>query len=209
MAGKHSKSQRTSRRAENPSCTRRASILRAAERLFLHYGFAKTTVADIAREAGVGVGTVYLDFPAKEAIIAELSLKRHRSVLDAMRDAAAGAGSASERLVAVFEARLHALADVCGDGRHGADILHPMCRAMDRALARSQADEEDFLCEFLSAATAAGELAPGEPRATARALLRVYGAYSAEVMESEDLDRVRGEIALLHQIILRGLLPRR
>ena len=49
-------------------------ILDAAERLLRHYGRNKTTVSDIAREAGIAVGSVYLEFETKDAIVAALSL---------------------------------------------------------------------------------------------------------------------------------------
>ena len=64
---------------------RRTLILECATRLFRHYGFTKTTVADIAREARVGVGTFYLVFASKDAIVEELSATAHNRVLRAMR----------------------------------------------------------------------------------------------------------------------------
>jgi AcrR family transcriptional regulator len=49
---------------------RRAEILQAADRLFTHYGFAKTTMEDISREAGIPRATIYLEFPGgKEDIL--------------------------------------------------------------------------------------------------------------------------------------------
>src|SRR5579862_5496214 len=73
---------------------RRRCILEAADRLLRHYGPQKTTVADVAREAGVGVGTVYLEFPSKDALVEELSRTRYRSVLRVMREAATAEGRA-------------------------------------------------------------------------------------------------------------------
>lgn len=63
------------------SVDRRKNILDAATRLFRHHGHAKTTMADIAREAGVAVGSVYLDVPSKEAIVEELSSITHVRVV--------------------------------------------------------------------------------------------------------------------------------
>src|SRR4029079_9279854 len=74
--------------AMNDAARRREQILSAADRLLRHYGPNKTTVADVAREAGIGVGSVYLEFPSKDALIEELSRARHRAVLAAMRAAA-------------------------------------------------------------------------------------------------------------------------
>jgi AcrR family transcriptional regulator len=46
----------------------RQKILDAAEQRLWHYGFKKTTIDEIASDAGVGKGTVYLYFDGKEAI---------------------------------------------------------------------------------------------------------------------------------------------
>src|SRR5712691_7258046 len=48
---------------------KRAAILRAAIRVFAHNGYFNSKVADIAREAGVADGTVYLYFKSKEEIL--------------------------------------------------------------------------------------------------------------------------------------------
>ena len=63
---------------------RRAEILAVAEKLFKHYGPSKTTIGDIAREAGIGVGSVYLEFCSKDEIVGELATRRHDRVLAAL-----------------------------------------------------------------------------------------------------------------------------
>ncbi len=50
------------------SPTRRKDVIGAAGRLFARWGFDKTSVDDIAREAGVSKGAVYLEFPNKDAL---------------------------------------------------------------------------------------------------------------------------------------------
>jgi AcrR family transcriptional regulator len=47
---------------------RRDRILDACSRLLLRYGYAKTTVSEIAAEAGISKGAIYLHFPSKEAM---------------------------------------------------------------------------------------------------------------------------------------------
>lgn len=59
------------RRAESARRTRRA-ITEAAARLFVRDGYAVTTIAAIAEEAGVAVQTVYAVFGNKPAIMAEV-----------------------------------------------------------------------------------------------------------------------------------------
>jgi TetR/AcrR family fatty acid metabolism transcriptional regulator len=48
---------------------KRGAILRAAIQVFAHNGYFNSKVADIAREAGVADGTVYLYFKSKEEIL--------------------------------------------------------------------------------------------------------------------------------------------
>jgi len=61
----------SSRRREQAATTRRR-ILEAAQRLFQRQGYAPTTMAAIAREAGVAGKTVYLAFETKSGVLRAL-----------------------------------------------------------------------------------------------------------------------------------------
>src|SRR6266849_1791118 len=63
---------------------KRSAILRAAIRVFAHNGYFNSKVADIAREAGVADGTVYLYFKSKEEILHSIF---DRTVDEAVADA--------------------------------------------------------------------------------------------------------------------------
>src|SRR5688500_3937907 len=101
---------------------RREVILEAASRLFRHYGPFKTTVADIAREARVGVGSVYLEFRSKDAILAALSWIRHAHVLAAVEDAWGDGRPGARRLELALQARFEAFLGCAHDGAHGVDL---------------------------------------------------------------------------------------
>lgn len=62
---------RAPRRAQAAADTR-ASVLESALRLFVDRGYGKVTVADIAREAGTAVPTVYASTGGKSSILAHL-----------------------------------------------------------------------------------------------------------------------------------------
>jgi AcrR family transcriptional regulator len=51
---------------------KRKMILEAAERLFSERSFGQTQISEIAKAAGVGIGTFYRYFPDKEALLTEL-----------------------------------------------------------------------------------------------------------------------------------------
>lgn len=56
----------------NKNKDRSLRILQAASRLIAYYGFDKTTMDDIAREAGVSKGALYLEWPGKDELFQAL-----------------------------------------------------------------------------------------------------------------------------------------
>ena len=57
---------------EEPTSERRTQILDAAERRFSQAGFHRTTMQDVAAEAGMSPGNLYRYFPSKDALVAGL-----------------------------------------------------------------------------------------------------------------------------------------
>jgi AcrR family transcriptional regulator len=64
----------------------RARLLHAASQVFAQLGL-EASVEEVARVAGVGMGTLYRRFPTKEALIAELVLELRQEVLQDARRA--------------------------------------------------------------------------------------------------------------------------
>lgn len=54
---------------------REQGILDAAAKLFIHYGYDKTTVSDIAHEAGISKGAIYLHFKSKDELLEALIIR--------------------------------------------------------------------------------------------------------------------------------------
>lgn len=69
---------------EQRRAQREARILDAANSLITHYGYDKTTVDDIAGEAGVSKGAIYLHFKSKEALFEALILRESERVMEDM-----------------------------------------------------------------------------------------------------------------------------
>jgi TetR/AcrR family transcriptional regulator, fatty acid metabolism regulator protein len=65
---------------------KRAAILRAATTVFAHNGYFNSKVADIAREARVADGTVYLYFKSKEEILHHIFDRSVEEALAAARE---------------------------------------------------------------------------------------------------------------------------
>ena len=68
-------------RTENEDRANR--ILDAAVKLIVHYGYDKTTVSDIAKEAGISKGAVYLHFESKDALFEALLIREMKNYAEA------------------------------------------------------------------------------------------------------------------------------
>ena len=188
---------------------RRNQILNAAKRLLGQYGPQKTTIADIAREAGVGVGTVYLEFASKEAIVEELSSRRYRQVLQQMIEAAESSSAWSERLMAALTAR--SLSFLCprDEGMHAGDLLHCGNAAVKAAHQRFQDEERRMIERLLDGGVSAGEFEIADTAQTAGLVLRAYVTFTPPFVLGRTRDEIQRPLAAMHQLLLHGLLARR
>ena len=108
---------------ENPCQTRRA-ILSAAQARFLHYGFKKTTIDEIAQDAGVGKGTVYLYFEGKEDVLLTIVRNDKRNVTEQMRATATSPLlSPEEKLRRMLLTPVLSVHDACAAAAHGVELV--------------------------------------------------------------------------------------
>jgi TetR/AcrR family fatty acid metabolism transcriptional regulator len=68
---------------------KRDRILSAAERIFARHGFFAAKVSDVAKEAGVADGTIYLYFKSKDDLLISLFERRMAQLNTALKDAIA------------------------------------------------------------------------------------------------------------------------
>ena len=189
---------------------RRRAILECAARLFHHYGHAKTTVADIAREAHMGVGTFYLVFPSKEAIVEELSSSAHGRVLQAMREVAEARcyDSFGERLTGVLEMRVTMFQKLAQEGQHACELVHCNSGPVKEVHARFREDEAALLEVIVSDARRALEVPPLDVKRIVALVQRAYATLSPpwlfEQAPEESL-RVAHEMC---RLLLLGLMTR-
>ena len=79
---------------------RRNQIMEAALTVFSRLGFERASMDNIAKEAGVSKGALYLYYKSKDAIIAKLLQLLFDQALKQVRILAAGEGSVTEQLLA-------------------------------------------------------------------------------------------------------------
>src|SRR6266436_2378651 len=137
---------------------KRAAILDAAMKLFSQYGYRRTSIDDIAREAEIAKGTVYLSFKSKEEIfraLCETLIERSESAVKLARETR---GPIEERLVAILEAKFGLLFDTVYRSAHAAELMDSKNRLSADLFAQSGRRYMKVLREVIEQATRAGEL---------------------------------------------------
>jgi AcrR family transcriptional regulator len=131
----------------------RERILESARAVFAEYG-PDAQIDDVARQAGVGVGTVYRHFPTKEALLVELLREKFR--LFAMR-AREALGQDGEPF-AVFEDLLRRNAETAASD---AAVQHALAGAGEHIWLQAQAEQQDLIAltgELIARARRAGTI---------------------------------------------------
>jgi len=79
----------------------RARLLRAATELLEQGGYAAATVAAVTARSGVAAGALYRHFPSKAELFVEVFRSEAEHELEALYEASAGPGAATEKLDAI------------------------------------------------------------------------------------------------------------
>ena len=189
------------------------AILDATDRLLARYGYRKMTVEDIAVEAGIGKGTIYLHFASKEEVV----LSHVDRIVDRLKQQHLGViarseNTAPERIRQMLLARVLFRFDSI---QHYTQSLDDLLSALRPGLLARRAkyfeEEARIFAEVLAAGRASGEFQFTNELATARALLEAtngllpYSLSTAELGEREEVERRTSAIA---ELLLHGLLSR-
>ncbi len=197
-----------------PRDDKAARILEAALAAFARYGFRRASIDDVAREAGVAKGTVYLYHESKEALFRAVSQSVIDSLLAAAEEARRTEGSAAERIRLVLEAKFLFLYDLVFSSPHAAEILDSKGRLSADLFEAADRRYQALLAAVLGEGVEAGELdlsgAGLTPAAAAAFLVRCgHGIGSPENaggLPSREVYRRRlGELV---RVVLHGLSAR-
>ena len=106
----HSPDRSEPAKLDRSELPKRERILVAAERIFARHGFFAARVSEIAKEAGVADGTIYLYFKSKDDLLISLFELRMREVNELLRAAIADRPPV-DQLRAFIHAYLQMIAD--------------------------------------------------------------------------------------------------
>jgi AcrR family transcriptional regulator len=117
---------------------KRDRILDAAQSLFVRYGVKRTSIDDVAREAGIAKGTVYLSFGSKAELFAAIADRLCATTLADIRRIARDAAPLTGRLVGILDCAIGAPHRLVAQSPHIAELT-----ASKEALAAAAFDERD------------------------------------------------------------------
>lgn len=193
-----------------PAVTTRDRILDAAEVLLRRFGYRKMTVEDIAVEAGIGKGTVYLSFPSKEEVVLSTVDRIVERVAAEMRYEASRGRGPAETLRAMLLARIFVrFESVAGYSASLNDLLSGIRAALLARRARHFARETAILARVIRAAQRRGEIIPGSPPRIARALVLATNSflpYALSPAELGNAKRLRREAGDVIDIVVGGIV---
>lgn len=166
----------------------RARILTEAERLFRHYGYAKTTVADIAEACGMSSANVYRFFASKSAITEAICDKMLADLEGHLHRIASSDAPASQRLkeFVIFVARftLETLLDQKKVHEMVVAAMEEHWGAIQRHLTLKTAMIE----EIIASGIASGEFKPQDPKRAARCVHNALAAHGHPVLVAQCMD---------------------
>jgi AcrR family transcriptional regulator len=188
------------------------AILDATDRLLARYGYRKMTVEDIAHEAGIGKGTIYLHFTSKEEVV----LSHVDRIVDRLKERLREIGSsnvpAAERLREMLLTRVMFRFDSI---QHYTQSLNDLLSALRPGLLARRASyfdaEAQIFAEVLTNGRQSGEFDFDDEQATAHAMLQATNGllpYSLSTTELGERKEVQQRAADVADLILRGLLSR-
>ena len=203
---------------ESPVTTKKMSqsperaelILDATDRLLARFGYRKMTIDDVAREAGIGKGTVYLHFTSKEDVVLSHVDRIVQRVLDRLITIAAGEAAPDEKLREMLLLRVLFRFDSVQQYTESiSEVLRDLRAPLLERRERFFEEEAKVFASVLRAGQRAGVFRPHEALPTARALITATNALLPFNLSARELGKRReleSSVSRIADIVLRGLL---
>ena len=188
-------------------------ILDAADRLLVRFGYRKMTIDDLAQEAGIGKGTVYLSFASKADIALACIDRMARRLLERLRAIAAGPGPAERRLHAMLVERVMHRFDYARP--HSASLDFMLASIRPRLLERREGyfrAEARTLAAVIDEGRRDGTFAVPDPADAAGAFVTATNAllpYSLSVGELGQRGEIQRRAETIAHLLLRGIVAGR
>lgn len=186
----------------------RDQIIAAAHECFARYGYAKTTVADLAKEIGFSKAYIYRFFESKQAIGEEICGSRLTQIVAETRAAIEQGHTATDRLRRMFKSLTTRSVDLFFHDRKIYDIT---AHSAAERWGSSEAYKEtlkDILAEIIKSGRESGEFERKTPLdESCRAILYAMTPFIDPLHLERNLDLLPEAPQEVTSLILRSLAP--
>lgn len=183
-----------------------AAILEAAVRVFADKGVVATKMIDIAKEAGIGKGTVYEYFSSKEAIFLEamnLYLLQFEGV---MQETLQSKGDPQSRLWQLMSRVIQDLAELTDVIQIMLDFWAVGLRSEQFNVWRSAYDNfRGIIARTITEGIESGQFRPVNADSAARSLMAVLDGLVFQYIMVEDKAAFLGQLDTIFDVTLGGL----
>jgi AcrR family transcriptional regulator len=138
--------------------SRREQILDAATRLFSAYGFKKTSVDDVASEAGISKPTLYAYFEDKEALFSSVCDRVLLRLHEDTKKAAAGKGPIEDVVADLLAAKFTTLFELVDRHPHARELIESSERIGADKVEKADAEFRGLLTQILRTAVKKGHM---------------------------------------------------
>ncbi len=193
-------------RGRSAAGEKRAAILDAALRLFGRYGYKRTSIDDIASEAQIAKGTVYLSFKSKEEIFRALCEDIARRLEDQAQQARDSDAPLADRILAILEAKFTFAFEIVRSSPHAAELMDSKNRLSGGVFERCSRRHQRILREVIEEAAGRGEISPERYGLTSAAVvdLLLAGGHGIEHLATSS-PMLRRRLAELVRVVLAGV----
>lgn len=186
-----------------------SNILDAVDLLLSRYGYQKMTVDDVAREAGIGKGTVYLYFPSKEEMALSSIDRLIDKLLVRLIEISASPDPIPGRLEKMLVERVLFRFDNLHQDAKSLDAMFAVIRPAFLARRQNYFElETHVLASAVEEGMLAGVLRPGDPAAIARTMLDATNAllpFSLSALELGHRSELESKAMRIADLLLNGL----
>jgi AcrR family transcriptional regulator len=150
---------------------KRQRIVDAARQRFRYYGIGKTTMQEIATDAGVAVGTLYLYFSNKDDLVVACALEYAKAHRHSAEKILSKMAPADRKLRAYLVDRFRRSEQTRTSSRHAAEITRAVLRVQPDRVREEGLIMYDAIVEILKQGVAAGQFRVANPEEDAKVLL--------------------------------------
>jgi len=191
---------------------RHESIVNAAVSCFARHGYRRTSMDEVAREAGISRAALYLYFDNKEALFRALCEDIHSKLILAAEAVIDIKDPLRIRLTALFEAKTTVVFELLAATEHGSELLDENNRLCGDVSTACHIRFHAVLIRLLEDAEEAGEISLDEQglSSTQAADLILSAVAGIEFCGGSELtpDQFRQDVSHMLQILVRGLAKR-